>query len=63
MCIRDSIFMENMAHGSVEGMSFFEQVSGTMMVTIWVFLGIDCLLYTSVSSLRCNSCAWRTRAA
>ena len=36
-----NIFMENMAHGSVEGMSFFEQVSGTMMVTIWVFLGIE----------------------
>ena len=36
-----NIFMENMAHGSVEGLSFFEQVSGTMMVTIWVFLGIE----------------------
>ncbi len=36
-----NIFMENMAHGSMEGMTFFEQVSGTMMVTIWVFLGIE----------------------
>ena len=35
------IFMANMSHGAVDGMPFFEQVSGTMMVTIWVFLGIE----------------------
>lgn len=36
-----AIFMENFTTGAVPGMPFFEQVSSTMMVTIWVFVGIE----------------------
>lgn len=35
------IFMANMAQGAVSDMPFFDQVSATMMVTIWVFVGIE----------------------
>ena len=33
--------MENLTTGAVPGMPFFDQVSSTMMVTIWVFVGIE----------------------
>ncbi|WP_102380187.1 basic amino acid/polyamine antiporter [Raoultibacter timonensis] len=36
-----AIFMENFTTGAVPGMPFFDQVSSTMMVTIWVFVGIE----------------------
>ena len=36
-----SIFMANMAQGAESGMPFFDQVSSTMMITIWVFVGIE----------------------
>ncbi len=36
-----AIFMANLSQGAVEGLSFFDQVGGTMTVTIWVFLGIE----------------------
>lgn len=36
-----AIFMENLTTGAVPGMPFFDQVSSTMMVTIWVFVGIE----------------------
>lgn len=35
------IFMANMAQGAESGMPFFDQVSSTMMITIWVFVGIE----------------------
>ena len=46
-----NIFMENMAHGSVEGMSFFEQVSGTMMVTIAFVCVLTIYLLVSTLSM------------
>lgn len=36
-----AIFMANLSQGAVEGLPFFDQVGGTMTVTIWVFLGIE----------------------
>ncbi|MEG0503504.1 MAG: amino acid permease, partial [Raoultibacter sp.] len=36
-----AIFMANLTNGAVSGMPFWEQVSGTMMITIWVFVGIE----------------------
>ncbi len=36
-----AIFMENFTTGAVPGMPVFDQVSSTMMVTIWVFVGIE----------------------
>ncbi len=36
-----AIFMENLSHGADPSLSFFDQVSNTMMVTIWVFVGIE----------------------
>lgn len=36
-----AIFMENFTAGAEPGMPFFDQVSSTMMVTIWVFVGIE----------------------
>lgn len=36
-----AIFMQNMTQGADPTLPFLEQVSGTMMVTIWVFLGIE----------------------
>lgn len=36
-----AIFMENLTHGAQPGMPFFDQVSSSMMVTIWVFVGIE----------------------
>ena len=35
------IFMANLATGADPSLPFWEQVSGTMMVTIWVFVGIE----------------------
>ena len=35
------IFMHNLTHGSVEGLPFFDQVSSSMMITIWVFIGVE----------------------
>ncbi len=35
------IFMANLATGAEPGLPFWDQVSGTMMVTIWVFVGIE----------------------
>lgn len=35
------IFMANMAQGAEPGLPFFDQVSNTMMITIWVFVGIE----------------------
>ena len=35
------IFMQNMAQGADPSLPFFDQVSNTMMVTIWVFVGIE----------------------
>lgn len=35
------IFMANLATGADPNLPFWEQVSGTMMVTIWVFVGIE----------------------
>ncbi len=36
-----AIFMMNLSQGAVEGLPFFDQVGGTMTVTIWVFVGIE----------------------
>ncbi|WP_251178207.1 basic amino acid/polyamine antiporter [Adlercreutzia agrestimuris] len=36
-----AIFMANMAEGAEPGMPFMDQVNNTMMVTIWVFIGIE----------------------
>ncbi len=35
------IFMANLTTGADPGLPFFEQVSSTMMITIWVFVGIE----------------------
>ena len=35
------IFMANMTTGADPGLPFFDQVSSTMMITIWVFVGIE----------------------
>lgn len=36
-----AVFIENFTVGAEPGMPFFDQVSSTMMVTIWVFVGIE----------------------
>lgn len=36
-----AIFIANLTNGAVSDMPFWEQVSGTMMITIWVFVGIE----------------------
>ncbi len=36
-----SIFLANLTAGADPGLPFWEQVSGTMMITIWVFVGIE----------------------
>ncbi|MEG1826539.1 MAG: basic amino acid/polyamine antiporter [Gordonibacter sp.] len=35
------IFMANLTTGAEPGLPFFDQVSSTMMITIWVFVGIE----------------------
>ena len=35
------IFMANLTQGAQPGLPFFDQVSSTMMITIWVFVGIE----------------------
>ena len=35
------IFLANMSQGADPGLPFFDQVSNTMMITIWVFVGIE----------------------
>lgn len=35
------IFMANLSTGAVPGMSFLDQVNSAMMITIWVFIGIE----------------------
>jgi arginine:ornithine antiporter/lysine permease len=35
------IFLANMAQGADPSLPFFDQVSNTMMITIWVFVGIE----------------------
>ena len=41
VAITASIFKANLATGADPNLPFWEQVSGTMMVTIWVFVGIE----------------------
>ena len=36
-----AIFMANLTTGADPGLPFFDQVSNTMMITIWVFVGIE----------------------
>lgn len=36
-----AIFMANLTTGADPGLPFWNQVSGTMMITIWVFVGIE----------------------
>lgn len=36
-----AVFVANLSAGAAPGLSFFDQVSSTMMVTIWVFVGIE----------------------
>ena len=36
-----AVFMANLTTGSDPGLPFFDQVSSTMMITIWVFVGIE----------------------
>ena len=36
-----AVFMANLTMGSDPGLPFFDQVSSTMMITIWVFVGIE----------------------
>ena len=36
-----AIFMANFAQGADPSLPFFDQVSNTMMITIWVFVGIE----------------------
>ena len=36
-----AVFMANMSEGAEPGLPFFDQVNNTMMITIWVFVGIE----------------------
>ncbi len=36
-----ALFVENLTHGAEPGMPFFDQVMNSMMITIWVFVGIE----------------------